>query len=100
MARAGAGVILDQVFLQGVVARKRWSEVLEGTQVLWVGVRCDPLVAAARESARGDRVRGMAAKQARLVHQGMVYDMEIDTTHTSPEDAAQFIINHMIPPPF
>jgi chloramphenicol 3-O phosphotransferase len=37
MARAGAGVILDQVFLQGVVAQRHWSEVLEDLQVLWGG---------------------------------------------------------------
>ncbi|WP_198414189.1 phosphotransferase-like protein [Micromonospora phaseoli] len=39
-------------------------------------------VAAGREIARGDRVRGMAAVQADLVHQGVVYDVEVDTTHT------------------
>jgi chloramphenicol 3-O phosphotransferase len=96
MARAGSGLILDVVLLQGGVAQRRWSAVLEGLQVLWVGVRCDPLVAAVRESNRGDRIRGMAAKQARLVHQGMVYDMEVDTTHTSPEDSAQCIVSRII----
>lgn len=96
MAHAGTGVILDQVFLQGGVAQERWSVVLKGLQVLWVGVRCDPLVAAVRETNRGDRVRGMAANQASLVHRGMVYDMEVDTTHTSSEDSARCIVNRII----
>jgi chloramphenicol 3-O phosphotransferase len=99
MARAGTGVILDQVFLKGVIAQRRWSAVLDGLHVLRVGVRCDPLVATVREANRGDRVQGMAAKQARVVHQGMVYDMEVDTTHTSPEDSARFIVNQIISTP-
>jgi chloramphenicol 3-O phosphotransferase len=99
MARAGTGVILDQVFLKGVVAQRRWSVVLDGLQVVWVGVRCDQLVAAVREANRGDRVRGMAAKQASLVHQGMVYDLEVDTTHTSSEDSARFILNQIMSTP-
>jgi chloramphenicol 3-O phosphotransferase len=50
--------------------------------VLWVAVRCDSAVAAGRELARGDRVRGMAMSQAEVVHQGVAYDLEVDTTHT------------------
>jgi chloramphenicol 3-O phosphotransferase len=99
MARAGAGIILDLVFLQGAVAQERLRNVLDGLQVLWVGVRCDPLVAAAREAARGDRVPGMAALQARLVHQGVVYGMEVDTTRTSPEDCARLILDRVVARP-
>jgi chloramphenicol 3-O phosphotransferase len=95
IARAGTGVILDQVFLKGVIAQRRWRVVLNGLHVLWVGVRCDPLVAKVREVNRGDRMQGMAAKQASVVHQGMVYDMEVDTTHTSPEDSARLIVSHV-----
>src|SRR6266496_3308967 len=47
-----------------------------------VGVRCDSAVAAGREIARGDRVTGMAASQAEVVHQGVAYDLQVDTTHT------------------
>ncbi len=95
MARAGAGVILDVVFLQGAAAQQRWQSVFADLEVLWVGVRCDPLVATAREAARGDRVTGMAALQTGLVHQGVVYDMEVDTTHTAPEVCAQLIVDRL-----
>jgi chloramphenicol 3-O phosphotransferase len=54
--------------------------------VLWVGVRCDPGVAAEREAQRGDRITGMAASQALIVHDGVRYDMQVDTTDA---DAAQ-----------
>jgi len=50
--------------------------------VLWVGVRCESAVAAGREVARGDRVPGMAVSQAEVVHLGVGYDLEVDTTHT------------------
>jgi len=96
MARAGAGIILDVVLLQGAVAQSRWKRVFDGLAVLWVGVRCDPLVAAAREAARGDRMLGMALLQAHKVHQGMVYDMQVDTTHSSTEDCARQIADHVV----
>jgi chloramphenicol 3-O phosphotransferase len=81
MVRAGARVIIDDVFLGGAASQERWRQALAGLDVLWVGVRCDSAVAAAREIERGDRVGGMAALQADLVHDGVVYDMEVDTTH-------------------
>ncbi len=50
--------------------------------MLWVGVRCESAVAEGREIARGDRISGMAAAQAEIVHQGVRYDLEVDTTRT------------------
>ncbi|MEV5388009.1 chloramphenicol phosphotransferase CPT [Streptomyces sp. NPDC052721] len=81
-ARAGARIVVDDVFLGGAASQERWRKALAGLDVLWVGVRCDAEVAAAREIARGDRTQGMAAAQADLVHHGVSYDLEVDTTHT------------------
>jgi chloramphenicol 3-O phosphotransferase len=91
MARAGAGVIIDDIFLDGAVSQQRASEHLEGLQVLWVGVHCDPEVAAARERARGDRPAGMAVGQAIAVHRGVVYDLVVDSSTTSPQECAALI---------
>jgi chloramphenicol 3-O phosphotransferase len=91
MARAGAGVIVDEVFLGGAAAQRRWREALGTLEVLWVGVHCDLAVAAGREIARGDRVPGMAAAQADLVHQGVAYDLEVDTTRTEAMECARVI---------
>ncbi|MER7482355.1 chloramphenicol phosphotransferase CPT [Streptomyces sp. NPDC126510] len=99
MARAGAGIIVDDVFLGGPASRQRWEKVLSGLTVLWVGVRCDSEVAAGREIARGDRVRGMAASQARVVHEGMSYDVEVDTTHTESLECARVIAAHVMRSP-
>lgn len=82
MVRGGARVILDEVFLGGAASQKRWQTVLNGLDVMWVGVRCESTVAAGREMARGDRVYGMAASQAEVVHEGVLYDLEVDTTNT------------------
>ena len=91
MARAGARVIVDAIFLGGALSQQRWQKALAGLDVLWVAVRCDPAVAAGREVARGDRVRGMAVSQAEVVHQGVVYDLEVDTTHTESLACARII---------
>lgn len=91
MARAGANIIYDDVFLSGAEGRNRWQATLADVAVLWVGVRCDPAVAAERERARGDRVVGMAEKQARMVHVGVAYDIEVDTTNASAMACAQII---------
>lgn len=96
MARAGGRVIIDDVFLGGRESQDRLRERLEGLDVLWVGVRCDPETAAGREIARGDRVSGMAASQAEKVHKGVVYDVEVDTSHTESVECARAIAKHVV----
>lgn len=95
MARAGARIILDDVFLSGGASQERIRQHLAGLEVLWVGVRCDAGIAAAREIARGDRTRGMAASQAEMVHRGVAYDIEVDTGHAESLDCARRIAAHV-----
>lgn len=95
MARAGARVIVDEVFLGRTASQQRWQKALDGLRVVWVGVRCDAVVAAGREIARGDRVAGMAAMQAEIVHQGVRYDLEVDTTRTESIECARIIADHV-----
>ncbi len=91
MVRAGAKVVVDDVFLGGPASQEPWQKALSGLNVLWVGVRCESTVAEAREIARGDRPRGMAAAQAETVHRGVTYDLEVDTTHTEALTCARTI---------
>jgi chloramphenicol 3-O phosphotransferase len=91
MARAGARIIVDDVFLGGAASQQRWQKALSGLAVMWVGVRCDSAVAAGREIARGDRSHGMAVSQANVVHQGVSYDLEVDTTNTESLACARAI---------
>jgi chloramphenicol 3-O phosphotransferase len=65
--------------------------VLDGLSVLWVGVHCDPRVAAGRHAHRPDRIPGMATTQAAAVHGGVSYDLEVDTTGCSALSCAHRI---------
>jgi chloramphenicol 3-O phosphotransferase len=96
MARAGAQVIIDDVFLSGAASQERVRMHLEGLAVLWVGVRCDPDIAAGREIARGDRVTGMASSQAEMVHAGVTYDIEVDTSQTESLMCARAIAARVV----
>jgi chloramphenicol 3-O phosphotransferase len=95
MARSGLRLVIDEVMLDGADGQAAWREALAGLEVLWVAVRCDPAVLAAREVARGDRVVGMAALQAPIVHAGVVYDLEVDTGAGSPEECARLIFDRV-----
>jgi chloramphenicol 3-O phosphotransferase len=95
MARAGARIIFDDVFLSGAGSQERVRGQLAGLEVLWVGVRCAPEIAAGREIARGDRTAGMAALQASVVHEGVTYDVEVDTGTTESIDCARTIATHL-----
>lgn len=96
MARAGARVVYDDVFLGGTASQQRVRERFAGIEVVWAGVRCDPEVAAGRELARGDRALGMAAAQAEIVHQGVAYDLEVDTSQTAAIDCARVIAARVV----
>ena len=94
MVRAGARIVFDEVFLGGAESQARRRAVFAGIDVLWVGVHCSPTEAARRELARGDRVVGQAAQQAAIVHVGVAYDLEVDTTETDARTCAEVIAAH------
>ncbi len=91
MARAAVGVVVVDVFLDGAASQERVRSGLDGLRVLWVGVHCRADVAVVSQLARGDRPTGMAAAQAEVVHRGVAYDVEVDTTDASPEQAARTV---------
>jgi chloramphenicol 3-O phosphotransferase len=90
MARAGNDVIVDHVLSE------RWRlldclQVMDGLDVVFVGIRCAPAELARRELARGDREPGSAVAQQELVHAHGDYDLECDTTSTSARNCADAI---------
>lgn len=91
MAAAGVGLIVDDVFLGGRSSQRRVADALRGLNVLWVGVRCDAAIATDREATRSDRAAGMARSQAEVVHDGVDYDLVVDTTVASAEECARAI---------
>lgn len=91
-AGAGAPVIVDDVFLRAAASQARWRTALAGLPVAWVGVHCEAAIAQQREASRPDRDRGMAAMQARQVHQDVVYTVQVDTSRTSALECARTIV--------
>jgi chloramphenicol 3-O phosphotransferase len=92
IAASGTGVIVDEVFLDGGGGQDRLRTAFGGLGVLWVGVKCDAKVTRAREALRPDRVAGMAGSQAAVVHEGVGYDMIVDTSHATSESCAARIL--------
>jgi chloramphenicol 3-O phosphotransferase len=92
---SGTGVIVDEVLLGGRKSQERLRAAFGGLGMLWVGVKCDREVARAREALRPDRVPGMADSQAAVVHEGVMYDITVDTSHTSPESCAATILSRV-----
>ena len=60
-----------------------------------VGVRCPIEVVIQRELDRGDRKIGLAASQFDRVHSNREYDIEVDTSTMTPEQAAEIILSHI-----
>lgn len=90
LARAGNDVIFETVLLEpGWGADLR--EALAGLDVTWVGVRCPLEVIEQRERERGNRVVGQARGHYDVVHHGMTYDIEVDTSELQPHEAAQAV---------
>ena len=87
MAWAGNDIVADYVLSEP------WRlidclAVLEGIDVVLVGVTCSPEELARRERERGDRQIGQAAGQLESVHSHGHYDLVCDTMSTSPADTA------------
>jgi chloramphenicol 3-O phosphotransferase len=89
LAETGLNVIVDHVLLE-----QAWldecARLWAGFSVLFVGVRCPLDVVLRRELERKDRTLGQAEAQFAVVHGWGDYDVEVDTSIlTSDEAAAQ-----------
>jgi len=92
IAEAGVDLVAESVITP--TRRSMYLGVFDGFSVTFVGVRCTLPVAQAREHARNDRLRGpvdLDVPEFEQVHQHP-YDLEVDTTFTSPEGAAQQVL--------
>lgn len=90
LADAGLSVLVDHVLLE-----PGWlpdlAQRLSGHDVLFVGVRCPLEVVVERERDRTDRTIGQAAAQFDVVHRAGGYDLEVDTSLLSADEAATII---------
>ena len=90
LASEGNNQIVDDVML-GADDQKYYRQVLGNTKVHFVGLFAPLEVLEQRERDRGDRQIGLARWQYDRVHHGVVYDLEIDTSGSTPIECAQTI---------
>jgi chloramphenicol 3-O phosphotransferase len=90
MARQGNDLIVDDVMLDRSEAQE-YRDLLASFDLRFVGLFAPLDILEARERDRGDRLIGLARWQFDRVHDGLSYDLEIDTTTASPLDCAHRI---------
>lgn len=71
-------------------------QLLRQFNLCYVGVSCELKELEKREASRPDRKKGWARQQYENLHEGQVYDIEVDTTQTEPEANAEAIFQHLI----
>ena len=96
VAASGVRLILDEVFLDGGLSQGRVRQAFADRRVVWVGVTCDVVVAAQHERDRGDRVVGEVERQSTSVHDGVHYDLVVDTTSSPAFELARQIAEHVL----
>lgn len=94
LAETGHNVIVDIVFC-GQKTYIELTEELEGLNFKIIKVECPLDELEKREIARGDREIGLAKFQYEHVHDGVVYDLTLNTLLSSPEKCAQEIFENL-----
>ena len=65
-------------------------------RLCYLGVHCSLDALELRERQRPDRDPGWARQQFQDLHDGANYDIDLDTTETSPADNAARVAQHLI----
>ncbi len=90
LCRAGNNVIADHVLVEPGWLRE-CIRLFSELPAFFVGVRCPLEVLEQREKERRNRTWGQAKAQFGVVHAHGMYDLEVDTSISSPEECAQQI---------
>jgi len=95
LAETGHNVIVDTIHKGGLCQQEMLTE-LEGLEIRKIKVACGLTVLRQRESARSDRRIGLAQSQIHSVHDGVIYDFEIDTSDASCEACVNQIQAYLV----
>lgn len=85
MANAGNNLIIDHI-VESDVEMAFLLNLLSGIDVFFVGLHCSLAELERRERERGNRRDGDARSDLAFVHRGKIYDLELDSEHTSVEE--------------
>ncbi len=91
-ARAGNDMLVDDVFVDPAWL-DGWRSELDGLEYLLVGVVAPLDVLEERERARGNRITGEARFQFDVIHNGIEYDLTVNTAQQSPEECGRAILS-------
>jgi chloramphenicol 3-O phosphotransferase len=98
-ARAGNHAIIDDLLFKPEYLLD-YADALDGLDVWLIGVRCTLDEVNRREALRSGRFPGTAMSHFHSVHaHGCDYDLEVDTSHTSPRACAERVIARLEAPP-
>ena len=99
MALVGHNLISESVILPS--SRDLYLETFDGIEVFLVGVRCPLVVAQQRERKRGDRFSHVEldVPEFDLVHSHGAYDVEVDTSVVSVQEAVILIQTALVTSP-
>lgn len=86
LASEGNNLIIDDVMTGSSV--NDYKSVLAGFAVSYVGVFAPLAILEERERQRDDRMIGLARWQYDRVHQGVTYDLTLDTSRETPAECA------------
>jgi chloramphenicol 3-O phosphotransferase len=95
LAETGHNVIVDIVFC-GQKTYIELTEELDALNLTIVKVECPIEELESREIKRGDRDIGLAKSQYENVHDGVEYDLTLNTLINSPEQCAQKLIASLL----
>ena len=99
LAAMGIPVIVDDLLFKKTYLDD-YVALLEPESTWFVGVHCDLEIINAREANRMGRFPGTATAHYELVHaHGQDYDLEVDTSHATPREIAEEIIDRLQYPP-
>jgi chloramphenicol 3-O phosphotransferase len=90
LSQAGLNVIADHVLVEPAWVAE-CARLFSEPPALLVGVRCPLAVLEERERSRKDRTLGQARAQFEAVHAHGLYDVEVDTSVSTPDECAQQI---------
>ena len=94
LAVSGNNLTVDDVLTTRDALRATVA-TLDGLPVAFIRVHCPLAELARRERERSDRLLGLAAWQHDRMDAGMVYDLELDTSHRTPDDCARQVVDHL-----
>jgi chloramphenicol 3-O phosphotransferase len=86
----------NRLIVDNALTRIEWKAgfdtAVTGHRTFRIGVTCDPTEAKRRERSRGDRAIGTVDYELPRVHEGMAYDLVVDTTWMTTAAIADEVI--------